>query len=1363
MVLCAVQSRADAPNFHPTRLLARFRVDAKGPAKAALLTKHGLKIGHAYKTDGLVRLEIAPGQAIAANVVEQKLLLRAKVKSLKDSSLFDYVEPDFEVHRCGLPSDARFLDGTLWALRNIGQSNGVAGVDIGVTNTWDITTGNTNVIVAIIDSGVRYTHQDLSTQMWRNAAEIAGNGIDDDGDGFVDDVYGINAITGSGDPMDDLDHGTHVAGTIAAAANDGHPHVGVAWNVRLMACKFLGSGGSGYTSDAAICVDYAVAHGAKILNNSWGGGGYSQALSDSITTAWQSNVLFVAAAGNSGINSDFTPFYPANYSLGNIIAVAAIDRTDSLAYFSNFGSQTVHLGAPGVDIFSSTRGSDSEYKIFSGTSMACPHVVGTAALIASAFPGVSVTELRHRLMNSVVQTPALMGKTVSGGRVNAYGALTVAPTGTPEINITLGSKTPLLWGRSVSLFAEVSDLAAITNLPVTASIGNFSNLTLLDNGVAPDLRANDGVYSGQFIVPNTSSVAITVTTQTHGKPVKKTVSFAAQAPPGNDYFTNRFVFSGTSGMLSGSNIGATSESGEPNHFKTEGAGKSVWWTWTAPSNMNVCLDSFAGSFITIMAVYTGNSVTGLTLVTNVGLTGGSGGASALTFIAKQGQQYQIAVDGDAYWPDPTDGTIGIHFNGPPIFTLSPAPQTITEGSVLALQVDAIGTPPLRYQWIKNNLPIVGATNHVLTLPPVTIGDAGSYWATVTTDYGSSTSATAAVNVVPRAITIGGPAVTVPPGRLVAWGKRFVPYIGSMPPLSSIAAGIYHNVGLRSNGTVVAWGLNENRCSPINGMSGVAAIAASQNYSLILKRDGTVIACGTSYAAAATNVPPGVTSIAGISAGDLHCVALRSNGTVIAWGNNDDGQTNVPPSLSGVRKISAGGYHTLALTQNGSVVAWGQNSVGQCNGPGLIGMLGIAAGRLHSLGIKANGTVAAWGYNYDGQCNVPAGLTNVVQVAANVNSSFAVKGDGTIVTWGRPVSIPTAASNVVALSVQDIHYAALRRDGSVVLWGSNDYFESTLPSDLNDIVSASVGANHAIALKQDGTILPFGYGVLGQVPSGATNIVAISAGYRHDLAIRQDGKVFAWGDNQFGQTNIPSDLTGVTAIAAGGLHSIALKQDGTVVCWGDNSVSQCIPPFGVTDVGYIAASYAGSVALTHAGRLWSWGTLGSFYPTDNVKLVAVGEYHLIAQLNDGSFTGWGSSIYGELKFPAGLSNVVALGATSANSLAMKQDGTIVSWGSAGYGETNVPAYAMGCYGTFGNHDNCTFAIVRPVSFGLPTIRSDQTFETDFFAPLGQSYSIEASPDLASWTTITNLTMTATNATIRRPINSAESSFFRITSP
>ena len=283
--------------------------------------------------------------------------------------------------------------------------------------------------MSVIDTGVEYTHEDLRNNAWVNPNEIGGDGLDNDGNGYVDDVYGWDFFAGDSDPMDEEGHGTHVAGTICAEGNNSIGVAGVAWNCNIMALRFLGPDG-GYTSDAISALEYAVAQGVNISNNSWGGGGYSQGLYDAIQAAGGHGHLFVAAAGNGGgdgigDDTDSTPHYPSSYNLDNVISVAATDNRDQLAGFSNYGVNSVDLGAPGVDIASTMLAS---YYWNSGTSMAAPHVAGVAALILSNHSNWGYVEVKDRIMHSTRAIAALAGKTVTGGIINAHNALLESTT-----------------------------------------------------------------------------------------------------------------------------------------------------------------------------------------------------------------------------------------------------------------------------------------------------------------------------------------------------------------------------------------------------------------------------------------------------------------------------------------------------------------------------------------------------------------------------------------------------------------------------------------------------------------------------------------------------------------------------------------------------------------------------------------------------------------------------------------------------------------------------------------------------------------------------------------------------------------------
>ena len=332
------------------------------------------------------------------------------------------------------------LNSQLWGLNNEGQTGGKVDSDIDAVEAWSVQTGK-NVsangpLIAIIDTGINYNHEALKGNLWTNPREIPGNGKDDDGNGVVDDVYGFNAAAKNGNPLDDNDHGSHCAGTIGGNGKNSKGLYGVMHNASMMGIKFLTASGSGTLADAVDSVLYASKMGARITSNSWGGGGFNQALYDAFKS---SPAMHIIAAGNETNDNDASPAYPATFDLPNVISVAASDHKDQLASFSNWGATTVDLAAPGVSILSSTSGSATEYKSFDGTSMATPHVAGAAGLVVSQFPAITNAELKARLLNSVDKVADFTGKMVTGGRLNVNNALevdNVAPAGPDDFGVT---------------------------------------------------------------------------------------------------------------------------------------------------------------------------------------------------------------------------------------------------------------------------------------------------------------------------------------------------------------------------------------------------------------------------------------------------------------------------------------------------------------------------------------------------------------------------------------------------------------------------------------------------------------------------------------------------------------------------------------------------------------------------------------------------------------------------------------------------------------------------------------------------------------------------------------------------------------
>jgi thermitase len=322
----------------------------------------------------------------------------------------------------GGPNDP--LLGEQWGLLNTGQRGGRNEADISAFPAWDKTKGSRKVVVAVLDSGVDYTHPDLAGNMWHRPADLEM--YFDDELGTIDDAEGFSAVEYERDPMDENGHGTHCAGIVGAEGDNNLGIVGVNWQVEIMPLKFMGRGGFGSTKDAIAAINYVIARkkdgvNVRVISASWGSQQRSKALEDVIRKAGESDILFVAAAGNDGADADRRPHYPSGYKLPNVMSVAALDRHDKLAGFSNYGAKGVHVAAPGKEILSTWLG--GKYEEHSGTSMATPFVAGVAGLILSVEPNLSVKELRDRLINTVDKLDSLKGKVVSGGRVNAARAV----------------------------------------------------------------------------------------------------------------------------------------------------------------------------------------------------------------------------------------------------------------------------------------------------------------------------------------------------------------------------------------------------------------------------------------------------------------------------------------------------------------------------------------------------------------------------------------------------------------------------------------------------------------------------------------------------------------------------------------------------------------------------------------------------------------------------------------------------------------------------------------------------------------------------------------------------------------------------
>jgi serine protease len=457
--------------------------------------------------------------------LDGNISVQEAVERAKRDPRIEYAEPNYLLYASDTtPNDTYFT--RLWGLSNQGcvVCDSDSPADIGAPQAWDITTGTSDLVVGVIDTGIDLSHPDLEANAWVNPREIDGNNVDDDGNGFVDDVNGWNFYSNSksvyksyGEDM----HGTHVAGTIGAVGNNRAGVAGVAWHVKLMSLKFLGGkDGKGSTANAIEAIYYAIDQktrgvNIRVLNASWGGGGDSSSLREAIADAGKAGIVFVCAAGNEGEDVDEGGHFPAGYAgeLSSCISVAAIDASDSLAEFSNYGHSSVSVAAPGYQILSTVP--DGGYATISGTSMASPHVAGIAALLLSKEPGLTPAEVKQRIISTAEPIPALVSKAASSGRANGFYALTgrIAPAVKPKIvNVAINKKAVTINGLG---FLSNSSIIEVNGVPLSGV--SYDNSYSLANGTITRLSVQMSKKELKKTFKKGEYVGVTVYNSTTGE------------------------------------------------------------------------------------------------------------------------------------------------------------------------------------------------------------------------------------------------------------------------------------------------------------------------------------------------------------------------------------------------------------------------------------------------------------------------------------------------------------------------------------------------------------------------------------------------------------------------------------------------------------------------------------------------------------------------------------------------------------------------------------------------------------------------------------------------------------------------------
>lgn len=1254
-IVSAQNESAQPPAHHkleivPGQFLVRFRPDSE----LARLRNHELtQLSLRWQGQSLsVQLEGFPGSNLVDGLVVGRVdsneLTNALV-ALRARADVLYAEPNYIRYIDNVANDSFYSE--QFALKN--SLPGEAGIS--AERAWDTTTGNHSVVVGVIDSGIDIEHRDLKDNVFVNTAEVPNNGIDDDNNGFIDDVNGWDFQNHDRTVFDNASedaHGTHVAGTIGARGNNVIGIAGVNWDVQLMPLKALGPQGG---SDATLIEAYAYARmmrqrgvNLRVLNNSYGGQGFSQALSDAIKELGDSGLLFVAAAGNDSLNNDFVPHYPGAFDLPNVISVAASSQSGQLASaFSNRGPQSVHIAAPGENILSTTpRGytgmgvvnaktepDGSTYSLFSGTSMATPHVAGVAALACAVNPGITLEKLRASVLFNGDESGNFSNMLITGARLNASKAVEAAqevdsvspaPAANFRINSQNERRVELRWNEAGddglngrASFDEIRFIDAGSGeqfrLNTSRSLASGTERTVFVS--IPIMHPNGQLIIHTFDnVGNTSSASLLV----------------AVAPDVSDPY---IVTEGAPAALTPLN------SGDPVGPKGDDL--------INPASISLNFGFTFYGFTTTSVYLSTNGAMYIPVPPDFGLPVPQFGQADRAIATASNLKNLAMVAG--LWSDlrtdrhPTDG---VYLVKPDRDTAIFRWQAVTFGSEtpvnFEIELRREGTIKIRY----------GSGNQ--NLRPVIVGlSGGDPEAYLVSSHSSESSPLSLQNAGEVTFTLRNP----PPLRMADLAVT----AGTLLPLAIPDQNITYNV------KVTNLGPNE---------------AEDFVMTNLLPPGTTFVSCTTSHFASGTCTGPPVgstgtvtgkisvlqpvpsdsgiafTIVAKVTAGVGSILENSTSATSFRLDPNPANSSAVVSTLvvadalfTGVTALSAGNTHTTAVKNDGTVWNWGRGDAGQLgngnsgNGvdsatpvqvPGLGGFVDVADGNGFVLALKSDGTVWGWGLN-NGQL-----------------------GDGTLTPRSSPVQA-LGLSDVVGIAAGDFYSAAVKSDGTVWVWGQvaglgfpGFQVTKTTPAlltGISNVLSISAGGGHLLMVKNDKTVWAVGANSTGQLGDGTTtarvfpvqtvNLSNVSrvAAARADfsLALREDGTVWGWGINFNGQlgpgggnmnfdphptplliTGLPS---GITSIAAGLGDCLVVAPDNTVWSWGDNSnfqlgrgtqvsqnpIPEQIPNFN--SVSKVAAGANHSAALKNDGSLWSWGANSFGQVGDATKTMRLGPVHV----------------------------------------------------------------------------------------------------------------------------------------------------------
>lgn len=998
---------------------------------------------------------------------------------------------------------------------------------------------NEKTLIALIDTGLDITHPDLEAHIYVNRNEIPDNGVDDDGNGYIDDVSGWNFPDHSGIVYDEnlgleQAHATHIAGIIAGLSNadDGFiPND----SIEILPLKVF-SNGTAYTSDIIAAIGYAREMGAVIVNCSFGSTYDNPALKEAMENA---GMLFVCSAGNARTDLKTVPVFPACFDLDNIISVTSSNADGGLSYFSNYSPDFVDLAALGRDISSTLP--NGEYGPQSGTSMSTALTSGIAAAVLNEDDTLDSAELKQRLLDTSDKLSNLQDTVTEGRRINASDAISnVVKTGiiynSPESDFDVKGYNPTLQ-ELYQLYSSGTVVKVAAGDQISLILKNDGTVWAWGDNTYGQCGNGSALHSVSLTrVIGLSNVTNIATGGSHSLAVKSDGTVWAWGNNSDGQLGDGTVTRRTTPVQVSGLTGAVSVAAGVNFsLATRSDGTVRAWGNNTYGQLG------------------DGTTTGRT--TPVQVSGLTGAAS-------------IAAGGFHSLAAKTDGTArawGLNSYG-----------ELGDGTT------ANKTTPVQMSGLTGVISVSGGYSHSLA-----VKSNGQVWACGRNAYGQLGDGSTTQRSTP--VQVSG----LTGASKVAAGDY---HSTAMKSDGTVWSWGWNGSGALGDGTTV------NRSTPVrtSGLTGATSIAAGLQYGLALKSDGSVWAWGMNEHAQLGDgnpviriIPKKINTLTGmasiVAASDEYSLAVKTGGNLWVWGDNSEGQlgngttisSSTPIQISGVTGVSslAGNYdHSLAVKSNGTVWAWGYNGDGQLGDgtttdrispvqvSGLTGVSKVAAGEGHSLAVKTNGTAWAWGYNNRGQLGdgsttdrtTPvqvSGLTGVSSVAAGQAHSLALKSDGTVWTWGRN------------------NYGQL---------GNGTTTDRTTPvqvSGLTGVVSIAAGHYHNLAVKSDGTVWAWGrnnYGQLGdgttanrttpvQV-SGMTGAAQAAAGELHSLVRKSNGTVWAWGRNDDGQlgngtvTNRTtpvqtSGLTGVASIEGGSDHSLAVTTDGAVWAWGMDTYGQ----------------------------------------------------------------------------------------------------------------------------------------------------------------------------------------------------------------